>query len=123
MICGKCKAPAESAATVQACYAGERVPCGWLVEYPGTYVEVEMDGEHFSDWIEGGVKECGAHVTFTDRGWSCEAGHEHVSMEARHAEGWEYAECYDEAQALAAAGVEPVHISTAMPVRDRQDFA
>lgn len=98
MVCGSCKAPAESVATVRACYAGEREPCGWVV--PQGYNE---DGPVFGP--------CGAHVEFSARGWECEAGHEYVSMEARHAEGWEYAEEYGEARAMAMAGVEPVTMS------------
>lgn len=98
MKCGNCGQTTESVETVKACFAGQREPCGWVV--PAGYNE---DGACYAD--------CGAHVTFTERGWSCEAGHEHVSMEARHAEGWEYAEDYGEAMNLAHAGVEPLTMS------------
>ena len=64
----------------------------------------------------------GAEAIATARGWTCAAGHEHVTAEARHAEGWEYAECYDEAKALAAAGVEPLTMSGHL-VTGPQSFA
>ena len=94
MTCPNCQAPSESAASVRACYAGQREACGW---------------EMAKGWNEDGrvYGPCGAHVTFTERGWTCEAGHEHVSMQARHAEGWDFAEEYGEAMAMARAGVEP----------------
>lgn len=107
MRCGKCGEDAASVATVKACYAGEREACGWIVAGFESWVDEET-GEGESWPVE---KPCGAHVTFTERGWSCEAGHEHVSMQARAAEGWDYAEEYGEAMSMAMAGVEPVTMS------------
>lgn len=96
MKCGNCGQDTSSAATVKACYAGQRERCGWLVEGPMT-----EDGER-------PIEECGAHVTSSDRGWECEAGHDYVSMEARHAERWDYAHDWREAEVLAAAGIDSV---------------
>lgn len=50
--------------------------CGWLVEH----------------WTEDGpgARECRAVAWLTDRGWECAHGHEHVDMETRAAEGWDY---------------------------------
>lgn len=43
-----------------------------------------------------------------ERGYTCEAGHDHVYAEVRDREGWEYAEDEDEARQLARADATPV---------------
>jgi hypothetical protein len=71
--------------------------CTWLVEFGPEWVEVEWVDENGEvqcdgDLVEGGVRECGAPATFDARGFRCENGHEHVTAEARSAEGWSYPE-------------------------------
>jgi len=72
--------------------------CHWLVR--AGYTE---DGEV--------IRDCAADVTFTDTGWSCQAGHEHVTAEVRHAQGWDYAADAEEAALLRKHGTDAVHIS------------
>lgn len=103
MICGNCHTTATTATTVRACYTGAVTPCWWVISDNATWVDDET-GESDSWPIE---RPCGAHTIHTDRGWSCEAGHSHVTIAARHAEGWEYAEDDQEAKNLLGAGVEP----------------
>ena len=87
--------------------------CGWMVEHRGQWVEYEVEpGEWYGEWTEPGVRECGAKVTETDRGWTCDAGHGHVFMEVRHAEGWDYAEDDGDAMNLTKAGTEPRDLVT-----------
>jgi hypothetical protein len=97
----------EKVAQVSDCYRKTRVmatdidryfPCNWLIE------QATEDGTI--------AVECGALARVTDRGFDCEAGHEHVIQEARIAEGWEYAEDEGEAMQLARAGVEPRTFAT-----------
>lgn len=89
-----------SAGGVEPIPAPEPEPgCSWLVEYPASWVIFDEEtGE--GDWMEGGVEECGAKVTVTDRGYTCAAGHGYVYAEVRHAEGWDYAEDEGDARAL-----------------------
>jgi hypothetical protein len=97
MICGNCKVNAESVASVRACYAagkGAGFACDWIVEDYG------WEGEVYHN-------PCRAHAVATDRGWTCEAGHEHVVAEVRRAEGWDYAEDSD-VRGLIAHGIVPV---------------
>jgi len=103
MTCGKCGAKTEHAATVAACYQGKTFTCDWLVER--AWYDPETG--------DGGVVvvPCGAHAFITDRGWGCEAGHEHVTAEVRHAEGWDYADADEMAAYYAGTfrgGFEPV---------------
>lgn len=105
--CGHCKAPHASPAVARACHEGRVTPCGWLVERVVGWVDEETGDSDYAQ-VEG---DCGADAVHTDRGWSCEAGHSHVTAETRHAEGWDYAESYGEALALAGAGVEPITMS------------
>lgn len=92
--------------------------CGWLVE-DNTFPAMPegLTGEEADDWAEAAfeafvlgpvVRDCGAEVTFTERGWSCKAGHAHVYAEVRHNEGWDYAHDEIEAGLLARAGVDSV---------------
>ena len=105
--CGKCANTHTSSDAVRACYEGRLFTCHWLIEAPGHYVVVDEEtGE--ADWIEGGVVDCNAEAIATERGWTCAAGHEHVTMQARHAEGWDYAHDAEEAKRLAVAGVDAV---------------
>lgn len=78
----------------RACVEGRLHPCFWLVEriYEGEVYEVK----------------CGAPSIEHDWGFECKAGHSHVNADVRYREGWEYAECEDEAKALAKLGVLPV---------------
>lgn len=107
--CGKCGERHGSAAAVAACYVGALFACHWMVERPGRWVAYVDDetGEEVGDYIEGGIEDCGAEAIASERGWSCAAGHEHVNVQSRVAEGWDYAEEYGEARDLAFAGVEP----------------
>jgi hypothetical protein len=114
ITCGNCKATTDTAASVRACYKGDVAPCGWLVAVPGRWVDYDEWGP---EYIEDGEAECGAHTTITDRGWSCEAGHSYVSMQARHDEGWDYAEDDGEANNLFRAGTEPRDFLTGGPYR------
>lgn len=93
-----------SAATVRACFDGAEIgTCGWLVRRTRSWVDDETGyGESWD--VE---EDCGAECVFDERGYRCAAGHEHVNMQTRATEGWDYAEEYGEAQALAFAGVEP----------------
>lgn len=98
--CPPCGGKHHEVATARVC-AGQ-VPdavvgtCHWMVE-----TAMNEDGER-------PVVDCGASVVATARGWRCEDGHSYVSMEARHAEGWDYADDDTEAARMIAAGVEPV---------------
>lgn len=94
ITCGHCRETHRSVAAVRACSQGVPVfPCGWLV------MIATEDGP--------AAVECGADAEATDRGWTCAAGHEHVTAEARHREGWDYAEDAGEAMNMVRAGVEP----------------
>jgi hypothetical protein len=95
--CGHCGGRHCEVATVRACAQGKVFVCDWLVERPsGEWNDFEPIIEH-----------CGASAVITDRGFYCEAGHEHVDQQARMAEGWDYAEDAGEAETMARAGVEP----------------
>ena len=95
--CGHCTGTHTSPAAVRACSQGTLFACHWMVQ----------------DYNEDGVfhRDCGAEATATDRGWTCAAGHQPVTAEARHAEGWDYAEEYGEALAMARTGIEPLTMS------------
>jgi hypothetical protein len=76
------------AAKLAAGYSLGDKGCDWLIE------RREFDGMDVAEWIA----ECGAVLVYTDDRWECLAGHEHVSMQAREREGWDYAEdAYDAA--------------------------
>jgi hypothetical protein len=96
--CGKCKKTHHSVEVVKFCYAGQVFPCDWLVR-----AGYDEDGQQI-------ILECGADAVVTGRGFQCEAGHEHVTAEARTEEGWEYAEDRAEALGLVKAGVHPVQM-------------
>ena len=116
ITCGKCRQTHTSVAVVKACFAGAEIaPCTWLVERLVGGYYVEYDGQ--DDWVEAytSVEDCGAEAIYTDRGFECAAGHSHVSMYARQAEGWDYAEDEIEAGRMARAGVEPRDMATGAP--------
>lgn len=81
-------------AAVKACFLGDGV-CGWFID-AGRHPE---DGETM-------LLECGYALHYTDRGWTCDGGHEHVTAEVRWAEHWDYCSS-DEAEGMARVGVEP----------------
>lgn len=70
--------------------------CSWQVRVsindlcPPTCECEGAHGEMFAEARGEMTRECGAPMHFTDRGWHCDAGHEHVNMESRHREGWDY---------------------------------
>jgi hypothetical protein len=105
--CGKCGERHSSAAAVKACHEGNLFACHWAVEKPVGWTDEETGDAEW--WTE--VADCGAEAIATERGWTCEAGHEHVNMQTQHDEGWTYVEEYGEAMDVARAGVEPRTIS------------
>lgn len=116
--CGNCNTAHTSAAAVKACHTGNLLTCHWMVErYIGWVDEETGYGEG-----EMHIVDCGAEAIATERGWTCDDGHEHVTMQARHDEGWDYAECADEAQAMVMAGVQPFTMDGHLATSHR-DFA
>jgi hypothetical protein len=106
--CGKCSTSATavhhtSVAAVKACHEGNLFDCHWAVERWIGWTDEE------TGYSEGDTQivDCAAEAIATERGWTCAAGHEHVTMQARHDEGWDHAEEYGEAMAMALAGIEP----------------
>lgn len=106
---GTCNGAHRTAAEVRECFRKELARkanpdvffvCNWLVPW------ATEDGPASLD--------CGALAKVTDRGFDCEAGHEHVNMSVQFAEGWTYAE-EDEAAALIRAGVR-VRLMDGTPV-------
>lgn len=89
--------------------ANAEVQCHWMVQ-----VGTNEDGVVFA--------ECGTAVTVTDRGWTCRAGHSHVTIEARYAEGWDYAEDAGDAMNITRAGRQPFTMSGHVATSAR-DFA
>jgi hypothetical protein len=92
----------------------ETWPCTWLMEVPHYRTHPPMfteDGELACGYCEesaSAVIECKAVSYTTADGWACEAGHEHVTAEARYEQGWDYAADLGEARGLAKAGTMPV---------------
>lgn len=118
--CGHCGKTHDRVDAVRACAAGTLTTCPWLVDVPRHWVVIDEEtGE--TDYVDATTRECGAEAVITERGWCCAVGHEHVNAETRRAEGWDWAEEYDEALALAAAGVEPRTIDGHL-VTGRADF-
>ena len=105
--CAHCKNRHSSVEAVKACAAGALTTCHWMVERP----EVVGGCEEYGFEVEWGIVDCGAEAVVTERGWTCAAGHSFVTATARREEGWEYAEDFGEAMALARAGVEPLTMS------------
>lgn len=95
IICGNCGNRHFEVAMVKRCYAGEVVPCTWLIDT----LQYTEDGEKV-------IVECGAGAWDSDRAWQCERGHEHVHAEARFDEGWDYASDEEEAGVRASYGHE-----------------
>lgn len=104
--CGHCTKTHTATDAVKACSQGNLFPCHWAVK---RYV-----GDPDEPWLT--TVDCGADAIATERGWTCNAGHEHVTMETRLDEGWDYAEDADEAMDMARAGVQPFtmdgHVAT-----------
>lgn len=97
--CGHCQGRHDSVDAVRACAAGSEIwPCTWLVR-----VGLDEDGGHI-------IRECGAESWEmpAGRGYECAAGHSHVSMEARWAEGWDYASDAEEATVMRKNGIDAV---------------
>ncbi|HET9144081.1 hypothetical protein [Actinophytocola sp.] len=92
---------------VRRCYLDPDAEiCNWLIEIPAHWVE------EIEDIVDAQIVECGALAwELPDgRGWTCEAGHEHIHAEVRDQEGWDYAEDLDEANRLAKVGVASVQM-------------
>lgn len=92
---------------VRRCYLDQSAEiCNWLIEIPAHWVE------EIEDFVDARQVECGmlAWELPEGRGWTCEAGHEHIHAEVRDREGWDYAEDLDEAKRLAAVGVASVQM-------------
>lgn len=76
----------------------EVFPCSWAVEVsrhtgPHEFIDCDdFDGCVRCLPFEDGprIEDCGAPAIADERGFHCAAGHEHVTMQARHDEGWEY---------------------------------
>lgn len=118
IACGHCQQPHTSVAAVKACSTNDLFACHWAVERYEGWVDEET-GEAES-WLV--TVDCGAEAISTERGWTCAAGHQHVSMQARADEGWDYAEEYGEAMTMAMAGIEPLTM-TGHIVLGPQSFA
>jgi hypothetical protein len=91
--CGNCKGRHETVYDIRECYQMGKYlgPCTWLVEGPiATF-------------------ECGAPMYSRPdgTGYDCVVGHEHTHIEARVAQGWDYAADEDEAHLLSQYGTEP----------------
>lgn len=114
ITCGNCTRTHTSVDAVRACHTGDLFTCTWMIQTPFQWITDPETGEVFD--VEAGIRECGAEAVATDRGYTCTAGHEHINMQTRHAEGWDYAEDADEALGLMKAGVQPFtmdgHIAT-----------
>jgi len=62
----------------------EQNRCTWVVERPWDIEELTDEEDQWGPtgpWEDGlpNLQDCGALVTYTDRGWHCEAGHSHYS--------------------------------------------
>lgn len=92
-------------ASVRACYdpSVETFACGWLIEVTTEVGDDEWGYEPYTR-----IVDCGALAFATDRGWHCEAGHDYVTAEVRHAERWDYASDEEEARQLRKYGVDAV---------------
>lgn len=55
----------------------EEQGCTWMVVQAIGLVLVDAEDDHWEWDCEPCERPCGAPVTYTDRGWSCEAGHGH----------------------------------------------
>jgi hypothetical protein len=102
ITCGKCKKTHTAVGLVKACYQGNTGLCGWQYNVP-THYSPEAE-----DFIDAYTAECDALSWWDERGTYCEAGHEHVNAQARHDEGWDYAEDIDEATNLRKHGIQAV---------------
>lgn len=95
--CGHCGRAHHYATTARLCATGVEVyPCTWLVEVPG---------DESTEWRPR-IVECGSSSWSDERATQCEAGHEHVELQHRLAEGWDYASDEDEARLRASYGYE-----------------
>lgn len=94
--CGHCEGQHHYADTARACAQGRAFVCDWLVRVPGT------EDTDYQDTTRG----CGASAVTDDRGFHCEAGHDHVNLQTRLAEGWDYASDEQEARGRASHGFE-----------------
>lgn len=53
-------------------------PCSWLVQAPPVWAS-DPDSDWYPDSPADLVRDCGAPLVATDRGWECLHGHSHVS--------------------------------------------
>ena len=89
---------------VRQCHLNpESFTCTWLYERTDLIGDEEYGWEPYTR-----IVECGAVAWPTQRGWTCEAGHEHVTAEVRMTEGWDYASDPGEAEQLRRYGVDAV---------------
>ena len=56
------------------------------------------------------ITECAAAAYEIPGGHTCENGHEHINIETRMAQGWDYAEDRGEAERLMRNGTYPVQM-------------
>lgn len=86
--CGKCTGRHDNVAAIRACHDESLFTCTWLVDTR----QITEDGEPI-------IIECGrdGYPLPGDRGTTCSAGHENVSMETQWREGWAYVDAEDAA--------------------------
>lgn len=93
--------------TFQTVFAARKVVEGWTLSDTGCTWMVEhreFDGYDLAEWIAN----CDAELVYSDRGWLCAAGHEHVTAEVRDAEGWDYAQDAYDSAVITQAGRQAV---------------
>jgi hypothetical protein len=101
ITCAHCKATHTAVEAVRRCHADETFTCGWQYQARDRYgVLRDEDGQEI-------ILECDALAWDNGRAIVCENGHEHVNAEARHREGWDYAD-EEEGPGLMRAGVFPI---------------
>jgi hypothetical protein len=94
-----------SVEAVRQCHLNpETFACTRLIER--TNLIEAPEGETWEPYTS--IVECGALAWPTDRGWECDAGHDHVDAQTRQQEGWDYAHDGQEAAQLRKQGVGAV---------------
>lgn len=102
--CLHCNGQHHYADTARACQQGYTSVCTDLVQVPAGSRWEELpddeEGGYWWDW-DAYQRTCGATAISDERGYHCEAGHDHVNLQTRLGEGWDYAG--DEAEAAGRA--------------------